>query len=57
MISYLASDMKTWKMHTGLIEMQRDGPVMSCDGWFGVESFRSADVVGMGTKFFRGKVR
>ena len=54
MISYLASGMKTWKTHTCLIEMQRDAPWICCDGWFGVESFRSADVVG---ELFRGKVR
>lgn len=52
MISYLASGMKMWKMHTGLIEMELDTTLISCDGWFGVESFRSAGC--RGRRFFRG---
>jgi hypothetical protein len=55
MISYFASDMRTWKMHTRLIEIELDTTWISCDGWFGVESFRSAGC--RGKRFFRVVVR
>jgi hypothetical protein len=57
MISYLASYMKMWKMHTSVIEIELDTTSISCDGWFGVESFRSAGCRGRGSSVGTEKVR